>query len=105
LIKCFIVVRNPNQWTGVEKGTFYLCIETDDLVRTIHDADRHSFELGKDIGLMAYNDDPILDVIKNGITSIGIDFGLLGEKAAEYIRNKKKVQEYLPTNIRVRNSV
>lgn len=99
------IVRNPKQWKGVEKGTFYLCIETDDLVRTIHEADRHSFELGKDIGLMAYNDDPILDVIKNGITSIGIDFGLLGEKAAEYILVKKLVQEYLPTSIRRRNSV
>ncbi len=99
------IVRNPKQWKGVEKGAFYLCIETDDLVRTIHEADRHGFELGKDIGLMAYNDDPILDVIKNGITSISIDFGLLGEKAAEFILNKQFVQEYLPTTIRLRNSV
>jgi DNA-binding transcriptional regulator YhcF (GntR family) len=100
-----VIVRNPKQWKGVEQGAFYLCIETDDLVRTIHEADRHGFELGKDIGLMAYNDDPILDVIRNGITSIGIDFGLLGEKAAEYIMERKLVQEYLPTSIRRRNSV
>lgn len=99
------IVRNPKQWKGVERGAFYLCIETDDLVRTIHEADRHGFELGKDIGLMAYNDDPILDVIKNGITSIGIDFGLLGEKAAEFILKRKLVQEYLPTSIRRRKSV
>lgn len=99
------IVRHTNQWKGVQKGTFYLCIETDDLVRTIHEANRQGFELGKEIGLMAYNDDPILEVIKNGITSIGIDFGLLGEKAAEYILKRKLVQEYLPTTIRKRSSV
>ncbi len=99
------IIRNTKAWKGVEKGVFYLCVETDDLVRTIHEADGKGFELGKDIGLMAYNEDPILGVIKNGITSIGIDFGLLGEKAAEFILTKELVQEYLPTTIRKRNSV
>lgn len=99
------VIRHPADWNGVESGTAYLCIEPDDLVRVIKDADSSNLTIGKHIGLIAYNDNPILEVIKNGITSIGVDFGLMGEKAAKFVINKQQVQEYLPTKLIVRGSI
>jgi DNA-binding transcriptional regulator YhcF (GntR family) len=99
------VIRTDADWHGVEPGTSYLCILPEDLVKIIKDADANNLSIGSDIGLIAYNDNPILEVIKNGISSISIDFGLMGEKAAAFVTNKQPVQEYLPTQIILRGSI
>lgn len=101
----FEVQRKESDWKGVEAGTAYLCILPEDLVRIIKDADKSGLVIGTDIGLIVYNDEPVLEVIKNGISSISIDFGLLGEKAAQFVISKQPVQEYLPTGLIVRNSL
>ena len=99
------IIRSEGNWKGVEPATAYFCITPEDLVKIIKDADAKKLEIGKDIGLLAYNDDPVLEVIKNGISAISIDFGLLGEKAAHFVTNKKPIQEYLPTELIIRNSL
>jgi len=99
------VLRKESDWKGVEAGTAYLCILAEDLVKIIKDADAAGLIIGSDIGLIAYNNEPVLEVIKNGISSISIDFGLMGEKAADFVITKKPIQEYLPTELIVRNSV
>ena len=99
------VIRREKDWKGVEKDTAYLCILPEDLVKIIKDADLKQYEIGKDIGLIAYNENPVLEVIKNGISTISVDFGLMGEKAANFITNKQPIQEYLPTELILRNSI
>lgn len=99
------VFRKDADWHGVEAGTVYLCILPEDMVKIIKDADAARLSIGSDIGLIAYNDNPILEVIENGISSISIDFGLMGEKAAAYVTNKLLVQEYLPTELILRGSI
>jgi len=99
------VIRRDADWKGVEAGTAYFCILHEDLVRIIKNADAAGLTIGEDIGLIAYNDEPILEVIKNGISSITIDFGLMGEKAADFVIRKQQVQEYLPTQLIVRGSI
>jgi len=99
------VIRRKADWQGVKKNTLYLCIQTEDMVRIIKEADAAYLTIGSDLGLIAYNENPILEVIKNGITSISIDFGLLGEKAAQFVRTKQAIQEYLPTELIMRTSI
>jgi len=99
------IIRKESDWKGVGKGTAYLFILQEDLVKIIKDADSSGFEIGNEIGLIAYNDEAVLEVIKNGISSISIDFGLMGEKAASFVTGKQSVQEYLPTKLIVRNSI
>ncbi|MDP4238322.1 MAG: substrate-binding domain-containing protein [Bacteroidota bacterium] len=99
------VLRKESDWKGAEAGTAYLCILSEDLVKIIKDADAAGLTIGNDIGLIAYNDEPVLEVIKNGISSISIDFGLMGEKAARFVTNKQPVREYLPTELILRNSI
>jgi len=99
------VIRKESEWKGVEAGTAYLCILSEDLVKIIKAADKAGLTVGSDIGLIAYNDDPVLEVIKNGISSISVDFGLMGEKAANFITGRHPIQEYLPTELIVRNSI
>ena len=101
----FEVFRKDSDWHGVEAGTVYLCILPEDMVKIIKDADSARLSVGSDIGLIAYNDNPILEVIENGISAISIDFGLMGEKAARFITTKQPIQEYLPTELIIRNSI
>ncbi len=98
------LIRKNSEWKGVEKSCAYLCILTEDFVKVIKEADAKFLIIGKDIGIIAYNDDPVLEVIKNGISSISIDFGLMGEKAAQFIKTKNQIQEYLPTKLTLRGS-
>lgn len=99
------VIRRDADWHGVEAGTIYLCILPEDMVKIIKGADEARLSVGSDIGLIAYNDNPILEVIENGISSIGVDFGLMGEKAAAFVTNRKPIQEYLPTELIIRGSI
>jgi DNA-binding transcriptional regulator YhcF (GntR family) len=99
------IIRKESDWKGVEKGTAYLCILSEDLVKIIKDADTAELTIGKEIGLIAYNNEPVQEVIKNGISAISIDFGLMGEKAANFVRTKQPIQEYLPTKLIIRNSI
>lgn len=99
------IVRKESEWKGVETGTVYLCILPEDLVKIIKDADAAGLNIGSDIGLISYNNEAVLEVIKNGISAISVDFGLMGEKAANFVTNKKAIQEYLPTKLIIRNSV
>jgi DNA-binding transcriptional regulator YhcF (GntR family) len=99
------VLRKESDWKGVEPGTAYICILSEDLVKIIKAADSVGYIVGSDIGLIAYNDESVLEVIKNGISSISIDFGLMGEKAARFITGKQTIQEYLPTELIIRSSI
>lgn len=99
------LLRKSSEWKGVENTCLYLCITTEDMVKIVKDADKAGCKLGSEIGLIAYNDDPVLEIIKNGISSISIDFGLMGEKAAQFIKTKNQIQEYLPTRLIIRGSI
>ena len=101
----YVIVRKNAEWKGVESGCLYLFITAEDMVKIVKDADKVGYKLGNEIGLIAYNEDPVLEIIKNGISSISIDFGLMGEKAAEFVKSKIVIQEYLPTKLIIRGSI
>lgn len=98
------VHRTVDDRIGLEPSTLYIGIVREDIVRIVKSADEQGLILGEDIGLLIYNDEPLLEIIKNGISSISIDFGLMGKKAAGFVMKRMPVQEYLPTKIIVRSS-
>jgi len=101
----YAVYKKKSEWEEVQQGDIFLCIQPEDMIQIIKEADMKGFTPGVDIGVIAYNDSPMLDVIRNGITSMSIDFGLMGEMAARFIVSKNPVKEYLPTLLINRNSV
>jgi hypothetical protein len=66
----------------------YIIIEESDLVNLVKQARDKHFILGKDIGIISYNDTPLKDLL--GITVISTDFQVMGETAAYMILKKKK---------------
>lgn len=99
------IYSSKDDWELPESGNMYLCITADDMVKLIKMADEMELEIGKEIGILMYNDDPVFEVIKNGISSVSVDFGLMGEMAARFVKTKTEVQEYLPTKLILRGSL
>ena len=66
----------------------YVIIEEMDLVSLIKQIRDTNFELGRDIGIISYNDTPLKDLL--GITVISTDFKLMGETAAYMLLKGKK---------------
>jgi len=98
------VVR-ANQLTELKKDTAYLVIQQKDIVSLVKRCRIERLIIGKEIGLIAYNDTPMYEIIDNGITVISTDFTLMGKKAAEFVKTREKVFEVIPARMIVRNSL
>ena len=90
---------------SVKAGKVYFTINNSELWVIIKDAMSKNLELGKDVGILSHNDDTVKEIICNGITTFSIDFGLMGKMAAEFVLNRQKIQEILPTELLRRNSL
>ncbi|MBO0324087.1 GntR family transcriptional regulator [Muricauda sp. CAU 1633] len=65
----------------------YIVIEEMDLVSLVHQVNAKNLKLGKDIGIISYNDTPLKELL--GITVISTDFNAMGELTAHMILNNK----------------
>jgi DNA-binding transcriptional regulator YhcF (GntR family) len=89
----------------ITSGTAYFVVDAQDLIYVIEQCNTYNYILGQDVGILSYNDTPIMRVLCGGITVISTDFIRLGKRAAEYIRFPQKTQEIIPTNLIVRKSL
>ena len=89
----------------VQKGVAYIAIKQQDVVKVVKQGRLEGLKCGKDFGLLAYNDIPSYEVIDEGITSLTIDWEMMGNEAANFVLNDASVQKYLPTGIRLRKSL
>ncbi len=89
----------------IKKGQAFFTIRDADLVEVIKACRTKKYKLGKDVGVLSYNETPMKQIVGGGITVISTDFELMGEKAAEFVKNKKKINEVLPTSLILRESL
>jgi DNA-binding LacI/PurR family transcriptional regulator len=61
--------------------------------------------IGKDVGIISYNETPLKKFILNGITTISTDFEMMGRMAAELIINRSKDRVEVPFYLKLRPSV
>ncbi|HEY4789096.1 MAG TPA: GntR family transcriptional regulator [Bacteroidales bacterium] len=100
----FEVIKSIDE-SEFKSGSAYFIIRQKDLVEVIKLCRKKGLRVGKDIGLLAYNDTPMYEIIENGITVISTDFEQMGRKAAEFVNTKQKIQEIIPTKLIVRGSL
>ncbi len=87
----------------LKKGDLFITIEESDLVNLVKQIRDDEFILGKDIGVISYNDTPLKELL--GITVISTDFKAMGETAAQMILNKEKGKVKVPFNFIDRESI
>ncbi len=98
-------VITTNETPKLCRDTAYLIIEQKDLVEMVKACKYENLKIGQDIGIIAYNNTPMHEIIDNGITAISTDFAVMGQKAAEFVKTRKKVNEVIPAQILVRGSL
>lgn len=93
--------------TASKKGDAYITFSRydQDDISIIKLARKQNWTLGKDIGLISYNDTAVKEVLENGITVISTDFNKMGEEAAKAILAKQIIKMRDPAKVILRNSL
>ena len=73
------------QESDVKSGEAFVLISDDDLYRFIKICRNKNWKLGKDVGLVAYNDNPVKELLEDGITTISTNHDVIGRIAAQMI--------------------
>jgi DNA-binding transcriptional regulator YhcF (GntR family) len=87
----------------LKKGDLFITIEESDLVNLVKQIREDEFVLGKEIGIISYNETPLKSLL--GITVMSTDFKIMGETAAKMILNKQKGKVKVPFNFIERESL
>ncbi len=91
----------------VKKGDAYITFSRydQDDISLIKITRKNKWKLGKDIGLISYNDTAVKEILENGITVISTDFNKMGEYAAKSIIDKEIIKMRDTAKIILRNSL
>lgn len=89
----------------IAKGTVFIIPGDQHLVNVIEQAKRQQLTIGKDFGIISYNDIPLKKVVENGITTISTDFKAMGKTLANMVLNARKEQIENPSELIVRHSL
>lgn len=83
-------VRENCDESLIEAGTAYIAVEENDLAELIKKARRKELTLGKDIGVISFNETALKELLD--ITVITTDFELMGQTAATLLINNQRVK-------------
>lgn len=99
------VIKQEYESGSLEKGKVYFTIHNLELWAMLKDCKAKGFKLGEDIGFISHNDDIVKEIIFDGVTTFSTDFSEMGSKAADFVLNRNKIQEIIPTVLINRNSL
>lgn len=86
--KDFEVLENVHE-ESLLPGTAYIVVEENDLAELVKKTRQSSYELGKEIGVISFNETTLKELL--GITVITTDFENMGRTAAVLILNKEQI--------------
>ncbi|SDW73849.1 transcriptional regulator, GntR family [Hydrobacter penzbergensis] len=89
----------------IQEGEVYINLMEDDLVVLLDKIQQTKLEVGKNVGIISYNETPWKRFILNGITTISTDFVKMGEIAAKLVLNNERTKMAVPFSINLRNSL
>jgi DNA-binding LacI/PurR family transcriptional regulator len=89
----------------IKKGVAYFVLRQNELTAILRLCKEKGLEVGTDIGILAYNDNPLYEFVDSGITVISTDFREIGRLAGKFIIDREPVQKVVPTSVIIRNSL
>jgi DNA-binding transcriptional regulator YhcF (GntR family) len=89
----------------VHTGEVYLNVMEDELVAVLERLLSSGLVIGKEVGVISYNETPVKKFILNGITTISTDFHQMGITAAQLILANSKEKKEIPFKLRLRASL
>lgn len=98
-------VVNDIEAEPIKEGEAYINLMENDLVTLIEKILLTKLKVGKEVGVISYNETPLKKIILDGITTISTDFQMMGEKAAELILQQSKMHVEIPFKLTLRSSL
>lgn len=89
----------------IQKGEVYINLMENDLVILIEKILVTGLKVGKDVGVISYNETALKKIILNGITTISTDFQMMGEKTAQMILDQSTEHVAIPFYLTLRASL
>ena len=99
------VVVNDMEKETINKGDLFINVMEDDLVYLLEKVIDLGLEIGKDVGIISYNETPLKKFILNGITTVSTDFKMMGYMAAKTVLSNSLAKYEVPFNIILRDSL
>lgn len=89
----------------IKEGEAYINLMENDLVLLIEKILASKLKVGKQVGVISYNETPMKKIILNGITTISTDFQMMGEQAAQMVLDNSKKHIAIPFHLTLRASL
>lgn len=89
----------------VRKGEAFLIFTDRDLIDFIKKVNQQKWTLGRDIGLISYDDTPMKEILEGGITVISTDFESMGQTLSTLVSTREKSKIANPSNLIRRSSL
>ncbi|HEV9036845.1 MAG TPA: transcriptional regulator, partial [Puia sp.] len=89
----------------IGEGEVYINLMEEDLVVLIERIISLKLAVGREVGVISYNETPLKKIILNGITTISTDFREMGVMAARQILENTHIQEEVPFYLTLRHSL
>jgi DNA-binding LacI/PurR family transcriptional regulator len=86
----FEILPEIDENTEVMEKEAYIVIEENDLCQLIKKSREKGLKIGKNLGIISYNDSPLKEILLDGITVLSTDHTKMGETAANFILNNSK---------------
>lgn len=102
--KTFHITENAYN-EPVKAGTVYVVVEEYDLVELIKKIRLSNLVLGKDVGIISFNDTTLKEILADGITVITTDFETMGRTAAALLLDGKQIKVKNPFQMIRRKSL
>lgn len=100
----FGTIRNYEANT-VTKDVLYLIINDSDLWLLLKDCRDQDFRIGRDVGVLSFNDHVVKELVSGGITTISTDFKQMAQQTANHIKELGFNKSVVPTSLIERESL
>jgi DNA-binding transcriptional regulator YhcF (GntR family) len=99
------IIQEINPGMEVKPKEAFIVIEETDLVNLIKICRSKKLIVGKDVGIISYNETPLKEILLNGITVLSTDHAKMGESAARLILENRKEKIKNPFSLLIRKSL
>ncbi|QHI39212.1 Mannosyl-D-glycerate transport/metabolism system repressor MngR [Kordia antarctica] len=89
----------------LNSNEIFVILDDKNLIRIIKKAKEQGLVIGKDIGIICYNDTLLKEIVEGGITTISTDFNLMGENLASMMLENQQEHIENPSRLIIRKSV
>ncbi|MFB6342175.1 GntR family transcriptional regulator [Saccharicrinis sp. FJH2] len=89
----------------IKQGEVYFVTHDRHLIQIIKQTEKFKLHLGKNIGLVSFNDTDLKEVVAGGITTISTDFKLMGQEMARMVLDRTKEIKENPSQLIIRKSL